>query len=239
MTVPTERQNNALQMIFSFFLGLMVVAVIGVAVNTFYEQPTQKYEDELQKLYRQQESLSVKNSGGDMSAEDQAKYDAIMDQIEDLSKEQQSATELWARNTSIILIVCATLVMVVSLVRSDQLRVISNGLLLGGIGTMVYGTGWGLFGGSSLVRFFVILFAFVVSVGLGYLKFVSGRKARLAAAEQLAPGGAGASAGAAGAPAEAAAVGQLSDRIQALEERLDAVASALVGKPGERQGHSV
>lgn len=238
MTVPIERQNNALQMIFSFFLGLMVVAVIGVAVNTFYEQPTQKYDAELQKLYRQQESLSVKNSGGDMSAEDQAKYDAITAQIDELNAEQQRASERWARNTSIILVVCATLVMVVSLVRSDQLRVISNGLLLGGIGTMVYGTGWGLFGGSSLVRFFVVLFAFIVSAGLGYLKFVRGRKARLAAAEQPAPGGPGAPAVAV-LPAEPAVVGQLSDRVQALEERLDAVASALVGKPGERQSHSV
>jgi hypothetical protein len=150
-----------------------------------------------------------------------------MRQIDDLNAKQQSETQGWARTTSIILIACATIVMIISLVRSEQLKVISNGLLLGGIGTMLYGTGWGVYAGSSLVRFFVILFAFIVSVGLGYLKFVRGRQARLAVAEQTA----------AEVPAES--VDALEQRVRLLEARLDAAASALVAAGGERQAHSV
>ena len=82
----------------------------------------------------------------------------------------------WARNTSIILVLFATLVMVISLTLSDQLRVISNGLLLGGLFTMLYGVGWVIFSGNSTARFIVILFALVVALGLGYVKFVRQRK---------------------------------------------------------------
>lgn len=227
VSVPTERQNNALQMIFSFFLGLMVVAVVGVAVNTFYESPGQKYQYELQQLYRQQENLNIKGDGT-LTAEERAQYESITRKIDELNRKQQEETEAWARTTSIILIACATLVMIVSLVRSEQLRVISNGLLLGGIGTMIYGTGWGVYSGSSLVRFFVVLFAFIVSVGLGYAKFVRGRQAR--AAEQSAASSNAVSAG---------VDPYLADRVQALERRLDAVASALLGEPAERRGPSV
>ncbi len=87
----------------------------------------------------------------------------------------------WARNTSIILVLFATFVMVISLVLSEQLRVISNGLLLGGLFTMLYGVGWVIFSGNSTARFVVILFALVVTLGLGYVKFV--RQRRDAAAE--------------------------------------------------------
>ena len=40
--VAADRQHAALQTIFSFFLGLMVVAFIGVGVNTFYPSPAEQ-----------------------------------------------------------------------------------------------------------------------------------------------------------------------------------------------------
>ncbi len=41
MAAATDRQHYALQTIFSFFLGLMVLAFVGVGVNTFYPQPAE------------------------------------------------------------------------------------------------------------------------------------------------------------------------------------------------------
>ena len=39
------KTNNALQVIFSaFFLGLVVVAFVGIGVNTFYPEPPYGYE---------------------------------------------------------------------------------------------------------------------------------------------------------------------------------------------------
>jgi hypothetical protein len=59
-----------------------------------------------------------------------------MEARNELSHAMREAREDWGRSTSIILIVLATLTMVVSLVRAEQLPVISNGLLLAGVFTV-------------------------------------------------------------------------------------------------------
>jgi hypothetical protein len=210
-----DRQRDALQTIFSFFVGLMVLAFIGVGVNTFYQSPDQRYSDQEQKLYRDQQAImGPKSDPGILSTSERAKYDAVQAQIDALQKKRQSEQEIWARNTSIVLVVFATIVMAISLVRSDQLRVLSNGLLLGGLFTMLYGAGWVIFSGNSIARFFVVLFALVVAIGLGYLKFVRGRKGEPVAVAES--GG-----------VSEAELGTLEARVATLEARQAAAAAAL------------
>lgn len=221
-----ERQQYALQTIFSFFLGLMVLAFIGIGVITFYPQPDSDFNEppEIRELQREQERVWNKERDGNLSPADQARVDEIQDQMDALYAEQAEVRENWARNTSIILILFATAVMGISLILSEQLRVISNGLLLGGLFTMVYGVGWIIASGESVARFGVIVFALAVTVALGYLKFVRGKEAATSAAAVLVgPGG----------EFDAAAFGPLVSRIEALEARTEAAAEAL----GARREH--
>ena len=70
-----ERQRYALQTIFSFFVGLMVLAFIGVGVNTFYQSPDQRFSDREQKLFRQQQDVTgTKGDPSQLSPADRAKY---------------------------------------------------------------------------------------------------------------------------------------------------------------------
>lgn len=163
------KANQLLQVIYSFFLGLVVVGFVGIGINTFYPPP--RYTD----------------------------YNP--------AAEAQSAG--WALNTSIALLVCATAVMLISLIRSERQAVISNGLLLGGLFTMVYAVGMSIGASQSVTRFAVIAAALVVTVGVGWLKFVRGHRG--AAAQAAAPSG------------------ELAERLDAVEARLDAVARALQG----------
>jgi len=221
-----DRQHYALQTIFSFFLGLMVVAFIGVGVNTFYPSPTTTYEKQQQEISRQMEALNIKNPGGTSTDPvTQAKLAELQKQQNALQDKIEAEMKLWARNTSIVLVLFATLVMGISLMLSEQLRVISNGLLLGGLFTMLYGAGWVIFSGNSVARFAVILFALVVALGLGYLKFVRGREARIPAAP--------AAPFASGQVIDDAALAGLAERVSALEVRAAAAAAALGG--GERE----
>jgi hypothetical protein len=174
-TNAVVRQQHALQTIFSFFLGLMVLAFIGVGVNTFYAEPTSPQQEE-QQLWRELETIQPKAVQGELDPATQARRAAIQARLDALRAEIEAARETWARNTSIVLVVFATGVMGVSLIRSEQLRVISNGLLLGGLFIMVYGAGWVIFSGQSTARFVVISFALLVTVGLGYVKFVRERQ---------------------------------------------------------------
>ncbi len=223
-TVATtaERQNYALQTIFSFFLGLMVVAFIGVGVNTFYPSPTETYQKQQQEISRQMEALNIKNpSGTSTDPATQAKMAELQKQQNELQDKIDAEMKIWARNTSIILVLFATLVMGVSLLLSEQLRVISNGLLLGGLFSMLYGAGWVIFSGNSVARFAVILFALVVALGLGYLKFVRGRESRAAVPPATSPGSAEI--------VDDAELAGLASRVAALEARASAAAAALGG----------
>jgi hypothetical protein len=222
-----DKQRDALQTIFSFFLGLMVLAFIGVGVNTFYQSPADRYAPQMQKLSREQTAYDQKTApNGVRSASDQANLDRIIAEQNALQDKQQAETEVWARYTSIVLVLFATAVMSVSLVRNEELRVISNGLLLGGLFTMIYGAGWVVFSGSSTARFFVILFALAVSIGLGWLKFVRGRQAT-----------AGVDTGAAAAVGKSgsAEIAGLTARVAALERRAAAAAAALGARTDDQE----
>lgn len=195
--------HNQLQTIFSFFLGLMVLAVIGVGVNTFYPEPAERHQAEQQELWREMEALQPKSMVPvELDAETQAQLAAVQVRQNELQDRINAERETWARNTSIVLVVFATIVMGVSLVRNEQLRVLSNGLLLGGLFTMVYGAGLVIFSGHSIARFVVVLVALVVTVGLGYLKFVRERARASRSPES---------------PVDTAAVADLEARVKALE----------------------
>ncbi len=214
--MAVDRQNYALQTIFSFFLGLMVLAFVGVGVNTFYPQPVETNSKAQMAISRQMEALNGKTANRSLTATEQAELARLQDQQNALQDKTDAQMKGWARNTSIILVLFATLVMSISLVRSDQLRVISNGLLLGGLFIMVYGVGWVIFSGNSTARFFVILFALVITLGLGYVKFVRQRK-QVAEAQ------------AEGIVIDDAQVAGLAARVTALESRAAAAAAALGG----------
>lgn len=215
MAATPDRQNYALQTIFSFFLGLMVLALIGVGVNTFYQSPAEKYSKQQQDLSRQMEALNIKGAPDTFSASDKVELARLQTAQNALQDKMTAEMQVWGGNTSIILVIFATIVMSISLVRSEQLRVISNGLLLGGLFTMIYGVGWVIFSGTSTARFFVIVFGLGVTVGLGYLKFVRGRKPAAVAAAQ--------------APVALAReeLGDLEARVATLEARQAAAAAAL------------
>ena len=234
------RQNTGLQIIFSIFLGLMVAAFIGVGVYTFYPPPETKYEDQLQELYRDQEDLQSFKDPAKLTAAERAQLREVQDKIRALEDKHEAEREIWGRNTSIILIAFATLVMSISLIRADQLPVISNGLLLGGVFTMIYGVGWIIATGTSYARFAVMTVALVITLALGYVRFVRVKQAKAEGAEGMpvVAGGAAVAGAAAAGAVTAEQANQLSVRIEALERRMDAAANAL-GEGRKQHGHEV
>ena len=114
-----------------------------------------------------------------------------------------------------------TLAMAVSLVRAHQLPVISNGLLLGGVFTMIYGVGWIIATDTSVARFAVMTVAFVLTLALGYVRFV-----RRQAVSAL-PGGRSIGDG--------EGLADIEQRVRQLEERMNDAANALGHKSDRSQ----
>lgn len=240
--------RGVLQAIFAVFLGLMITAVVGVGVYTFHANPAEATQEQIDDLYQQRaeiEGCGTKDIGGgqcrsweQLTAAEQDQITAIDAQVTQLQETAQQQRNEWAQSTSVILIVMATALMAVSLVLGDSVTVLSNGILLGGLFTMLYGVGWGLASGNSITRFLVLVAALVVSLVLGYLKFVRGRRGvgvgpgtstgsvAAGAAVEVEASGSG------GSPAE---VAELRARVSALERRLAAAAAGL-GGAGDARG---
>lgn len=188
---------SLLQVIYSFFLGLVVVGLVAIGINTFHRRPDWP------------EYPTPKGPTGELTAEQLAQQQAA-------EQAARAAQDAWSLSTSIILLVCATLILVVSLWRPAKMAVISNGLLLGGIFTMIYAVGQSLATSSgNVARFFVALAALVITVAIGYLTFIR----RTPSAVSLPAEGEGAEGG----DGEA---GVLAERVAALERRFEALGRA-------------
>ena len=207
---------------------------MGVGVWTFYPQPFDQNSPEQKKidqLYRQQEQAAGKT--GIQTPAQKAEFERIQKDIDARQAAMQKARDAWAVTTSIVLLVFATILMAISLFLPDHMRVFSNGILLGGLFTVIYGTGWSFAGGDSRARFFVVLVALLLAIAFGYLRFIRGRQEKAEAAGAV---GATAVSGviavsAAGelTAADSAQVAALAMRVDALEARAAAAAAALGG----------
>jgi hypothetical protein len=208
-------RGAGLHTIFTFFLGLMVTVFVGVGVYTFHP-PNREPEQRVRELNRREQAIRNSKSSNDLTDADRQQIQQLTDQRNQINDAEQAGREAWGRSTSIIIIVLATLAMAVSLVRAEQLPVISNGLLMGGVFSMVYGVGWIVVTDTSFTRFVVMTIALIITLGLGYVRFVRSRAAPAAAGV----GGAASHEGLAG----------VERRLRELEERMDGAASALGGK---------
>lgn len=208
-----SRSGTGLQTLFAIFLGLMVTAFTGVGVYTFYPSPDAQFRDRLRGLEREQQAIRESKPSDALTADDRARMQKLADEQNRIQDTSRAVTEVWAGRTSIILVMLATLAMAISLVAAARLPVISNGLLMGGVFTMLYGVGWVIVSGTSTTRFIVMTLALIITLTLGYVRFVR-RRAAVAA-----PGG-----GAFPLPG----VGELERRIRAIEERMEQAGSALL-----------
>jgi len=205
-------QSGALRTIFSFFLGLMVTAFAGVGVYTFHGPP-EEFQTQIRDLTRREQAIRTSRAANELTAADREQLLNIQTKQNELRDADRAAREVWGRSTSIILIALATLAMAISLVRADKLPVVSNGLLLGGVFTMLYGIGWIIATDTSVIRFLVMTVALVITLALGYARFV--RRA------PTSPAAAGSGL------AEAEGLAGIERRVRDLEDRMNEAANAL------------
>jgi len=204
--------SSGLQIIFAIFLGLMVTSFVGVGVYTFYPSPLERVNRDVRTLERQRQQVQGSQALSELSPEARREVEELNQKIDALREANRSSRESWGRTTSVILILFATLAMVISMIRADRLPVISNGILLGGVFTMIYGVGWIISTSSSIGRFLVMTLALVITLALGYMRFVRHRRSMTSGSDT----GGG-----------AAELTELERRVEALETRLREAGRAL------------
>jgi hypothetical protein len=141
--------------IYTFFVALFLAIFVGLGIAVFYQAPTPP-----------QAPVSLSDPAKDGSAQ-QSDMDAY-------NKKQQAydkAVQRYDRNVSLVVLVFAIVLLVVALVLPKSVSTIADGILLGGIFTLLYGVGRGMTVDNNKYRFLVSAIGLAVTLILGYIKF--------------------------------------------------------------------
>ena len=146
-----------LKIVYAFFLGILLAISVGMGVAAFYPQPEgPTYPSELNFVNKeptQQQQQSQKD------------FDAQQRAWEDKMKP-------YNRNVSIITMVAALVFMAIGLLLEQKIGVLADGILLGGVLTLLYSMGRGFASQNSKYSFVVALIGVVIAIALGYLRFI-------------------------------------------------------------------
>lgn len=152
-------ETKVLKIVYTFFLGVMLALFVGLGTDTFYPPPAQP-------------------SNVSVSSKPTAEEEATMQRA---WEDYQKAMEPYNRNVSIIAASSAVLLFGASLLLERRTNVLANGLMLGGLFTLVYGVGRGFASGDSRTTFITVAVGLAVVIFLGYRRF-AGRGAKPGAA---------------------------------------------------------
>ncbi|MBI4023011.1 hypothetical protein HY375_02515 [Candidatus Berkelbacteria bacterium] len=165
-----------LKVIYTFFTGLLLATFVGVGIAALYPAP--QYPEYPVALEGVDVCLIETTAGNrpcpkaEGMAEPTDEQKQIKRDYDAAVKQHQEDQQRYARNVSITSFACALLFAAIGLLLESRLKLIADGVLLGGLFTLVYGIGWGFATEDNVYRFMVVTIGLVVVLILGYLKFV-------------------------------------------------------------------
>lgn len=155
--------SKTIRTIYTVFIGILLALFVGVGIDAFYQGP--KYPDypvELNEYPNENDKDKVK-----LEAYNKAQRD-----YEQKTKQYETDNKGYGRNVSIISLVASVIILISALTYINKILLISDGLLLGGLFTLVYSLIRGFEGDSSIFRFLVVSIGLALSIVIGYIKFI-------------------------------------------------------------------
>lgn len=148
-----------LRIAYTIFLGLIVATFIGVGIAAFYRAPKMP-ETSVSKVMREPSATEAATLEEE-KRRDQRRWE-----------ENNKVQKLYDRNVSAIALSFAVVLLIVSLIFFKQIAIISDGLLLGSVFTLLYSIVRGFNADDEMFRFIVVAVGLVIALFLGYIKFV-------------------------------------------------------------------
>ena len=158
-----------LKLIYAIFIGVLLAIFVGVGIAAFYPEPKEPETPTLLKLYK----LPTDPSRDPMISAQLQKEQEVFDEVLKTFKEKM---EKYNRDVSIISLIAAISILMISLTLFRKLLIIADGLLLGGVITLLYSVARVFGSGDDKLRFLVVSVGLIVSLILGYLKFTEPSK---------------------------------------------------------------
>lgn len=156
---------NVIKILYSIFIGILFAVLVGVGIAAFYPGPIQPEYPEVTRPIITDEASETDVIKETMITKEEVEYQKKWDVYQEENK-------IYNRNVSSIAMGFAILALVVSLWILQKVELISNGLLFGGLQTLIYSIIRGFDAESSKYRFAVVAVSFVIALVVGYLKFI-------------------------------------------------------------------
>jgi len=150
------------QVLYKLFLALMLALFVGFGVAVFYTSPkAPEYPIELE---------------GKITGEYTTEQKKIEADYNQLQREYQKEFMTYNRNVSAIILAFSILILILSLTVFAKIDIIGDGVLFGGLLILAYGIIRGLMSQESKYQFIVVSVGLIVTLALGYIKFLKPRK---------------------------------------------------------------
>ena len=151
-----------LRIIYTLFIGIFLAVFVGVGISAFYKGPVYP---EMPAVLRYC-SVDLKNA---------SQYADLRLQAETFDKAEKiyrDTSQIYNRNVSIIAVLAAVMLVVASLTLLRKILLIADGILLGGVLTLLYSTMRGFETQDTRFLFLVVSVGLIISLVLGYIKFI-------------------------------------------------------------------
>ena len=158
-----EQINMILKFVYTLFTAVLFAALVGFGIAAFYMSPIDpEYPSEL-KVTRPEERVS--ESVFNQLKSKQEQYDKDF-------KSFQEQMKTYNRNVALIAITASITTLFISLTLFRKILLIADGLLLGGVLTLIYSIIRGIASGNDKFRFIIVAVGFIIALLLGYIKLV-------------------------------------------------------------------
>ncbi len=153
-----------LKLIYTLFLGVLLAAFVGMGISAFYPQPPAP----------EYPAPHVENlpAVGTVPAPETAEEKQTRIEFDQKQKDYQTVRQTHNRNVSLIALAASIIILAIGLAFANKLQDIADGVLLGGVFTLLYGIGIGFDGGDDKYRFLLVSAGLVIGFVLGYMKFI-------------------------------------------------------------------
>lgn len=149
----------AIKFIYTLFLALLVSLFVGLGISSFYPGPK---APDYPNIYSEKQ----------VNCQPTAEEKALIQEFEQSQKIYTEEYQVYSRNVSIISLLAAIIILISSLTLLNKIKMIADGILLGGVFTTMYSIIRGLMSEDSQFRFVIVTVGLLIALGLGYIKFI-------------------------------------------------------------------
>ncbi|HVU59406.1 MAG TPA: hypothetical protein VHC98_01040 [Candidatus Saccharimonadales bacterium] len=151
-----------IKLVYSFFLGLLLAVFVGLGVASFYTAPKAPEYPTVPETTKNETAAEAEQRQAD-------------EQYQAASRAYDQDSKDYNRNVAMIVLSAAVVLVVLGLALHTKTDVIADGLLLGGVFTLLYSIGRSFAGADPKYSFLATSAGLIITMVIGYVKFLNPR----------------------------------------------------------------